>query len=198
MEDKLSVEQMIQQYILSAARAPHLLFGEKLYGQFLVVVYSTIDTVGLLDAPPNQMRASSHSFKAWVDKYLLPNVLGGEYNSTDLWAARCGVLHSFTTESDLSRSGVARQIQYYIAEGEAEKEHVEITRLVDAGAHAPAHLTRLGTAFTVGLHQFTPHLIAKCKSLPECAARLKNVLQIYPMAAPPNNSFKPKPLRGST
>lgn len=63
----------------------------------LALIYSGIDTLGLLAAPPAVQDASGDTFKQWCEKYILARVQpveGGPVNAIDLWAARCGVLHN--------------------------------------------------------------------------------------------------------
>jgi hypothetical protein len=81
----------------------------------LALVYSGIDTFGLLAAPPDVLDASNDTFKEWCEKYILPrveSVEGEPLTALDLWAARCGVLHNSTPLSKLERDGKARQIWY--------------------------------------------------------------------------------------
>ena len=39
------------------------------------------------------------------------------YTPEDIWGARCGLLHTHTASSKLSRQGKARQLHYYTANG---------------------------------------------------------------------------------
>jgi hypothetical protein len=83
----------------------------------LSLIYSGIDTFGLLAAPPAIEDASGDTFKSWCEKYILPRlqpVEGGPINAIDLWAARCGVLHTSTPLSALERAGKAHQIWYHL------------------------------------------------------------------------------------
>ncbi len=95
---------------LSATKAIGTLFREDLLPHSLVIIYSTIDACGLLDAPAQQTVATGESFKAWVRKYVL-SYPGLEFNELDLWSARCAVLHSFTSGSSLSNEGKARELR---------------------------------------------------------------------------------------
>ena len=65
---QLSIEELIQKFISSTVTGLGLLHREKLYGQVLILLYSHIDSLGLLDAPPAQNSASVDSFKNWVKK----------------------------------------------------------------------------------------------------------------------------------
>jgi hypothetical protein len=81
----------------------------------LVLIYSGIDTLGLLAAAPDINDATGETFKNWCQKYLvarLQSVEGKPVTAIDLWAARCGVLHTSTPVSRLSREGEAHEIWY--------------------------------------------------------------------------------------
>jgi hypothetical protein len=88
---------------------------------------------------------------AWVDKYLLPHS-GLWATSADLYAARCAVLHSYTFESRLSRSGQARQIFY--TWGEAD--HTDLQLAVEQGGYnaVAVHIDWLFEAFIDAIHRF--------------------------------------------
>jgi hypothetical protein len=77
----------------------------------LVLFYSGLDIFGSLMRPKANSETSGVDFKAWVDKYLLP-VAGHAITSDDLWAGRCGLLHTNTPASRNSRRGLAQEIAY--------------------------------------------------------------------------------------
>jgi len=84
----------------------------------LTLLYSGIDIVASLEARPNE--PVNKSFTRWVKKYLLKHG-AFQCNAIDLYAARCGVVHTFTPESDLSRKGKARQIAYAWGDADVSK-----------------------------------------------------------------------------
>lgn len=147
-----------------------------------VLMYSTIDSMGLLDAPPTQISANGESFKNWVKKYLLPHGMF-DFNEVDLWAARCSVLHTFTSESDLSKKGMAKQIQYYLGAKDTPiaEAFVKATKQIDDGAHVPANLEDTYRAFLEGLKSFETELSEKCKFDSTYEMRLRKVLQQFQM-----------------
>jgi len=75
------------------------------------LIFSTIDSLAALDRPLNKKRTDRHAFYGWVEKYLRPQ---DTLNCTviDLYSARCGVLHSYSAESDLVNKGEAKQLIY--------------------------------------------------------------------------------------
>lgn len=83
----------------------------------LAIIYSGIDSFGLLAAPADVLDSSGNSFKQWCEKYILTRLQsldGILITPADLWAARCGVLHTSTPLSNLERDGNARQVFYQV------------------------------------------------------------------------------------
>lgn len=81
----------------------------------LALVYSGIDTLGLLAAPPSTVDACVDTFKDWSEKYIVPRlkcVDGEPIIAGDLWGGRCGMLHTSTPVSGLSREGKAHELWY--------------------------------------------------------------------------------------
>jgi hypothetical protein len=64
----------------------------------LALAYATIDILASLDRADAQQDTTGADFVAWVDAYLLPGspLLA---SATDLYAARCGLLHTYAPQS---------------------------------------------------------------------------------------------------
>ena len=79
----------------------------------LVLIYSHIDTLSWAASWPEDVSVRRR-FEDWTKRWLFPHLSrhSPELTATDLYAARCGVLHSLTGKSDLSRSGQARELAY--------------------------------------------------------------------------------------
>jgi hypothetical protein len=96
-------------------KAMGTLWDVELPEALVTIIYSGIDSFGLLAAPPGVLYASPNTFKQWSEKYILTrlqSVEGSPITSVDLYAARCGVLHTSTPISKLERDGSARQVFY--------------------------------------------------------------------------------------
>jgi len=82
----------------------------------LQLTFAAIDSMAYLSLPPDKEFTSRADFAAWCDKYLRFNcaekVMGLEW-----FAARCGLLHSYTAQSKLSKDRKVRMIGYYGGEG---------------------------------------------------------------------------------
>ena len=78
----------------------------------LILIFSAIDVAGWLSAVSPSASPRSR-FTGWVARYLLP-FSNLDCSAIELFAARCGIVHNFSSESDLSRGcrGKIRQIVY--------------------------------------------------------------------------------------
>lgn len=172
----------IAQFVSNTVTAIGLLFKAKLYGQTTILMYSAIETMGLLDAPPSQGKATGATFKAWVTKYILtdPRLT---FSDVDLWGARCAVLHTFTTASDLSNDGKAKEIIFFVGKPDDPMMQAAFaaTRDVGKGTHIPALLDDFVDAFLAGIEKFMNDLIANCEKDPAYSIRLSKVLQHHMM-----------------
>ena len=85
--------------------------NEKLQIPSLILLYSGIDIMGWLNHPVSMDHRSKDDFIRWVDDYLLPNKKI-RCKAVDLYAARCGIIHSYSFASKLSIEGEAKEISY--------------------------------------------------------------------------------------
>jgi hypothetical protein len=87
----------------------------------LVLIYTHIDTLAWAASEKTRM-AVRDNFEAWVSRWLLPQLAPNapDVSATDLYAARCGVLHTLTGKSDLVADGKAREIFYAWGLGQVE------------------------------------------------------------------------------
>ena len=86
-------------------------FENKYYVPTLMIIYSGIDIMSWLDLPEEKEQTGRTYFKNWVEKYLMP-CQNLKCNSEDLYAARCGILHSFSCYSSKTRNNIAEVIFY--------------------------------------------------------------------------------------
>ncbi len=88
-------------------------------GPGLILLYSGIDILAWLNCPKNQKDVNREAFEKWTNKYLLPDS-NLPCTATDLYAARCGIVHSFSSVSRLLRDNEAREIWYARSEKAAK------------------------------------------------------------------------------
>lgn len=83
----------------------------KCYGSAVILILSGIDTMAYLSMPETQEDVQKTDFIGWVDKYLrFP--CKEQLTGLDMYGARCGMLHSYSSNSKLCREGKCRQIGY--------------------------------------------------------------------------------------
>jgi hypothetical protein len=76
----------------------------------LILIYSLIDSLAWASADKASRNVRAN-FEDWVTKWVLPQ--GSlDCTSVDLYAARCGLLHTLTADADLTKNGSARRISY--------------------------------------------------------------------------------------
>jgi len=103
---------------LSAAqRAIKLCMSEHLWLPALVLVYALIDAMAWIARDPAKEYVTQNDFVTWCNRYLLIPPMS-DCSGEDLYAARCGILHSHIAESRLMREEKARPLSYQLPSGE--------------------------------------------------------------------------------
>jgi hypothetical protein len=115
----------------------------------LTLLYSGIDVVASLERGPAEKTKAA--FVRWVDENLL-KAQPLPCTALELYAARCGVVHTFTAESDLSRKGSARRVIY--AWGSAKTEDLAAAASLLGRTDVPVHIRELIDGFRAGLANY--------------------------------------------
>lgn len=117
----------------------------------LILVYSGMDIFASLDRPEKKDEATREDFIAWCDKYLLKQ---NKFpcSATDIYAARCGVVHANISESRLSRSKKAKEIIY--SWGNQGPESLQSTLDSLGYEKHVIHIESLAEAFKNGVQLF--------------------------------------------
>ena len=77
----------------------------------LLLIYAGMDTMAFISMPDAQEDVKGTDFIGWADHFL---DLDGRVTGEELYAARCALLHTYSTESRRTRSGTGvRQIGYF-------------------------------------------------------------------------------------
>jgi len=139
-------------------RAVACCFDSGLPEASLTSLYSGIDTLGLLAAPPGVNEATRTTFEDWCNKYVvtrLKSVDGKSLTALDLYGARCGILHTSRSVSSLGWEGVAREICYQFQGQHGVNLGLNAKRepaMLDI-AHFAIAFTKGGTAFIRDLNR---------------------------------------------
>jgi hypothetical protein len=78
----------------------------------VALIFAAIDALAALTRPKDAENTTSDVFKGWVESYVLPDS-DLSCSASDLYGARCGILHTYNADSALSRKGAARKLIYH-------------------------------------------------------------------------------------
>lgn len=116
----------------------------------LILIYSGIDIAGWLDAE-REDEPVSQSFARWVNRYLL-TAKPFKCTAVDLYAARCGLVHTLTPEAKLVEQKKARYLGY--AWGNATAAALQQATDPTETRMVAVHVNELFEAFQLGLTSF--------------------------------------------
>jgi cytosine/adenosine deaminase-related metal-dependent hydrolase len=116
----------------------------------LILIYTLIDSIAWAAAPDKEQQVRVR-FEEWLNKYVL---LQGKLlcTATELYAARCGVLHTLTSSAKLTIKGGVRQITY--SWGAANPKAIDrAIELIERKDIVGIHINDLLEAVTEGIAQ---------------------------------------------
>ena len=124
----------------------------KLQVPTLILIYASLDIMGYLNMPADKLSNTADDFCKWADRYFLPNLKDKSCRSIDLYSARCGLLHTMSYESNLTRKEKAKHIMY--AWGNADPNVLKrlITKM--KRVDIVLHVEDMNSALVAGLQAF--------------------------------------------
>jgi len=125
-----------------------LCLGRECLVSSVVLIFCGIDSLAALTRPVDAASTSRSVFIRWVEQFLLPESRLA-CSALDVYAARCGVLHTHSAESDLQRQGSARPLIYEWRQGPRADAQVPLP----AGALV-IEVEALHDAFTAAVSRF--------------------------------------------
>ena len=139
----------------------------------VIMTYVAIDTMAFLSMPINKTKNGNKEFISWVDTYMKTDEMQSyQYSGKDMWAARCGKLHSYSVFSDFADKESCKLYGYYDG-----SEHLynpkESERLVLISAH------RLVNDFITGLKAFFQDALKDKALKQKIDSRIENVNQQF-------------------
>lgn len=162
----MTTSAFIRNYIQVIQAAQHCLDND-LYMPALILIYTLIDSIAWAAASDKEQQVRTR-FEVWLNKYVLPQ---GQVpcTATELYAARCSVLHTLTSTAKLTAGGAVRQIAY--SWGPANQKALEkAIELIERQDVVGVHINDLfdavkgGIAKTVELAEFDPELKVRLES----------------------------------
>jgi hypothetical protein len=95
---------------IQVIKATRLCLEQDLQMPALILLYSLMDTFAWAVAGTKETNTRTR-FEAWVNRWVI-QYTPLPCTATELYAARCGVLHSLTSLADLNKAGKVRHIAY--------------------------------------------------------------------------------------
>jgi hypothetical protein len=81
------------------------------YRAVLILTFSAMDAMAFLGMPASKTAVGRKDFIEWASRYIrFPGA--DQLNGEDLYGARCGLLHTYGSDSKLSREGQCRRLIY--------------------------------------------------------------------------------------
>lgn len=103
--------EILSKRVESHVKAIDLCLENRLGTPALILIYTCIDVMATLSRPALTKKTGPRHFIAWAERHMnCQDRLG--VSGLDLYAARCGIVHTGTTESSLSDDGRARRMSY--------------------------------------------------------------------------------------
>lgn len=165
----------VRKHLTDLIAAIRLCLTNRLVLPALMLMYAGIDIAGWV-AAENADGSVRERFTAWAAKYL---VVRERMKATalDIYGARCGLLHTLTAKSDLSRKGDARYLMYAWGVGRAEVYDRLITTTGFDDRYVAVQVEDLVDAFEAGLSEFFSELNADQGKRSKAAERATSFFQ---------------------
>jgi len=172
----LNALDTVNEFALNSTNAISILYDNELYSHALVQLYASIDVFGLLNAQATQKSATQESFKNWVNEYMVKDHTL-TINAFDLWAARCAVLHTHSSESGYSRKGDAKELVYFVGNTNTEEVQENISAVNSLDHASSVSLEGLIAAYCDGVSKFIQNIEALINENEAYTLRINNVLK---------------------
>ena len=170
----LSLDPIINVIFNQVKRGIHVALENRCYASAVILIYAGIDTMAYLNMPEGQQDVTRNDFVQWVDRYIhfpCEEQVGG----LELYGARCGMLHTHSIVSGLSRQGRIRQIGY-------------LDRSVPEVSYSPSvsedlvlvSIEALAEAFFSGVDRSLVELFSDKQKAPVADQRLRTLVHLLP------------------
>jgi hypothetical protein len=160
-------DNRLKDFVISFVEAAETCRDKRLANPTLVLIYTSIDILGSLlqseakkdfelkksETGSKEVFGTRHSFCFWVDRYIDPkNNLDIECGSSELYGARCGLLHELRLESNMSNNYGAKIITY--AWGTASVEELRSSIAITKSDYIAVHIDTLIEVWKNGIKLF--------------------------------------------
>jgi len=158
---------MLQKHVGDLFSAIDYCYQNALYMPCLVLLYSGIDVAASLE--PSTGKGVRQRFENWVQRYML-DTRSLPCTATELYAARCAIVHTYTPDSDISQKGKARVVAYAFGSADVKELDEATARTQRDKLQVNVHLRELIDAFRDGYKTYLNEALAD-------ATRRKEVIE---------------------
>lgn len=145
------------------------------YASAVILILSGIDSMAYLNMPESQTDVKPSDFIEWADRYIqFP--CSEKLTGSDLYGARCAMLHSYGVVSKMSRNGKCRMVGY-MSESIPE---IRYNPSIDKNL-VLVSVPALAQSFYKGIDQFLVDLFANKYKAKVAEERLKWFIQEIPV-----------------
>jgi len=145
------------------------------YASAVILILSGIDSMAFLNMPESQTDVTRTDFIEWADRYIkFP--CSEKLTGSDLYGARCAMLHSYGVVSQMSREGKCRMVGYMTETVPEIRYNPEVNKNLVL-VSVPA----LAESFYKGIDQFLVNLFSNKDKAKVAEDRLKWFVQEIPV-----------------
>ena len=141
----------------------------------VILIYAGMDAMAFLDMPLEQEEVTRKDFIRWTGKYII-FPCKEQLTGSDLYGARCAMLHAYGVVSKLSRAGKCRMIGYI----DKSVPEVRYNPLVSED-FVLVSIHALREAFFTGIDNFLISVFADKSKAPIVEERLKLFMHMFPV-----------------
>jgi hypothetical protein len=154
---KIVLMEMLERHLNDLFAAIDHCYHHELLMPCLVLLYSGIDVAASLE--PSTGGTVGERFEKWVDRYM-PKGQSLPSTGRELYAARCAIVHTFTPDSHLSKTGRARVIGYAFGDADLKKLDEVTVLLGRETGQVNVHMKDLIEAFHSGYQTYLKEAFA--------------------------------------
>lgn len=167
----MTTPSFIRNYEQVIQAAQHSLEND-LHMPALILIYTLIDSIAWASSSDKEQQVRTR-FESWLNQYVLSQ-RKVSCTATELYAARCGVLHTLTSTAKLTAGGSIRQVAY--SWGSANPKALEkAIELIERKDVVGVHINDLLDAVKAGIEQ----TVKSADSDPELKVRLESAASLH-------------------
>ena len=141
----------------------------KILGGCIILILSAIDAMAALAMPSEKKDVDRKDFMNWTSKYMKTDPgQKYQYDPIDIYGARCGIVHRYSSNSDLSDSGSCKIFGYHDGSDHAYNENIDNNLVMIS-------ITRFKEDFKKAVIKFLKDALNDCSLKQRIESRLESL-----------------------